>query len=277
MASQTAADTALADLVCAWVEERITGAVPPPLLLLSGAQGIGKSTAMARLARHRTWRIATLSLDDFYLPLADRKALAAAVHPLCATRGPPGTHDLDLLQSVLDELRAAAGDRRTRLPRFDKLADDRAPTTASVDGRVDAILIEGWLMGARPDPAAPRDRPVNALEAEDGDGVWRAWQEAALAEGYRRLFQSADAILHLEAPGWPAVLDWRLQQEAHLLGCAVADLPADRRAWVSRFVQCFERITRRMLAGHRMPGDAIVVDEARWPLGPIRPADTTRT
>ena len=37
-----------------------------------------------------------LSLDDLYLPKAERLRLARDVHPLLATRGVPGTHDVAL-------------------------------------------------------------------------------------------------------------------------------------------------------------------------------------
>ena len=51
--------------------------------------------------------------------------MAARVHPLFATRGPPGTHDLGLLHRLLDRLSGAGPGDRTPLPRFDKLADER--------------------------------------------------------------------------------------------------------------------------------------------------------
>ncbi len=67
---------------------------------LAGLQGSGKSTLAAQLCAALTQRgIATLamSLDDFYFGRGERKRLARDVHPLLATRGVPGTHDLDLL------------------------------------------------------------------------------------------------------------------------------------------------------------------------------------
>src|SRR4051794_14728731 len=69
----------------------------PLLLGLCGAQGSGKSTLAARLAARlgaRGQRAAILSLDDLYLPRAERARLARDVHPLLATRGVPLTHDV---------------------------------------------------------------------------------------------------------------------------------------------------------------------------------------
>src|SRR5690606_8279397 len=98
-----------------------------PVIGIAGAQGCGKTT-LARAAAARLGA-AHLSLDDVYLTKAERQALAREAHPLFAVRGPPGTHDLALLERALAALRAAGADSRTPLPAFDKLADDRAPRT----------------------------------------------------------------------------------------------------------------------------------------------------
>jgi len=41
--------------------------------------------------------VEVLSLDDFYLGHAARLQLARDIHPLLATRGVPGTHDIAFL------------------------------------------------------------------------------------------------------------------------------------------------------------------------------------
>src|SRR5699024_680551 len=72
---------------------------------ISGLQGSGKSTLAAQLARlagERGIRAVVLSLDDAYLDHDERARLARDVHPLLATRGPPGTHDMALATRTLD-------------------------------------------------------------------------------------------------------------------------------------------------------------------------------
>ncbi|HRL23495.1 MAG TPA: kinase [Brevundimonas diminuta] len=221
-----------------------------PLIGIAGAQGSGKTT-LARAAAERLGA-AYLSLDDVYLTGAERQALAREVHPLFAVRGPPGTHDLGLLERTLAALRAAGADSRTPLPAFDKLADDRAPKTdwPVFAGRPSAVLVDGWCLGATPQAEADLAAPVNALEAErDGHGIWRRAANAALAGPYAEAFARFDAVLFLKAPSFDAVLDWRCEQEAGLMGLPPADLPSARRAELALFIQHFERITRHMLAG----------------------------
>lgn len=221
-----------------------------PLIGIAGAQGSGKTT-LARLAAER-FGAAHLSLDDVYLTKAERVLKGRAVHPLFAVRGPPGTHDLKLLEATVAALRAAGPGDRTPLPTFDKLADDRRPENdwPVFAGRPSAVLIDGWCLGATPQADAELAAPINALEREqDGQRVWRRTVNAELAGPYAALFARFDAVLFLKAPSFDAVLDWRCEQEAGLMGLPPADLPPERRAELAVFIQAFERITRSMLAG----------------------------
>src|SRR5690606_964899 len=111
--------------------------------------------------------------------------------------------------------------------------------------------------------------PVNALEAEqDVQGRWRAAANAALAGPYAQPFAGFDAMLFLKAPSFDAVLDWRCEQEAGLMGLPPADLPAARRAELAVFIQYFERITRHMLAGGVRADVTITLDRQRCPFSP---------
>ena len=216
----------------------------PAVIGVAGAQGSGKTT-LARAMAARLGGVA-FSLDDVYLTHAERLALAARTHPLFAVRGPPGTHDLTLATETLNSLRQG---RPTLLPRFDKLADDRAEPVLFA-GKPEVIVIDGWCLGATAQDEAALADPVNGLERdEDRERVWRTAANAALAGPYQAFFGRFDAILHLAAPSFDAVLDWRCEQEAELLGLAPAELPEARRSELARFIQHFERITRHMLAG----------------------------
>ncbi|MDP2260905.1 MAG: kinase [Caulobacter sp.] len=244
------------------IDALAAGREGPVLIGIAGAQGSGKTT-LARAAAARADGVA-LSLDDVYLARAERARLAASTHPLLAVRGPPGTHDLELADAMLDDLLAG---RPALLPRFDKLADDRAePERFAGGARV--VLMDGWCLGATPQADAALARPVNALEREqDPDRIWRGWVNAALASRYQRFFGRFDAIVHLAAPDFDTVLDWRCEQEAGLMGLAPGDLPAERREAIAEFIQHFERITRHMLAGGVAATVTVRLDAGRRVVG----------
>lgn len=244
-------DAGLIDQIGRWIDQRAEAMGqdgPLPILGIAGSQGSGKSTLAKAVAER--FGGASLSLDDVYLTKAERAALAARVHPLFATRGPPGTHDLGLLNRLLDRLQAAGPDDLTPLPRFDKLADDRAAEEdwPVVQGRPRVIVLEGWCLGATPQAEGDLVTPINAMEAhQDVEGEWRRAINAALGQPYARLRARLDALIFLKAPGFDVVLDWRCEQEAGLMGQDAVS--PDRRAALAVFIQHYERLSRHMMTG----------------------------
>ncbi len=240
---------------------------------LCGPQGSGKSTmvsVLARLLSGHGLRVAVLSLDDLYSTRAERQRLALEIHPLLATRGPPGTHDVALGIEVIAHLREG---RPTALPRFDKARDDRRPRREWPQGEagVDVLLFEGWCLGARAEDEAALAAPVNALEREeDREAIWRHHVNAALAGDYAGLFAEIDMLILLRAPSFAAVRDWRLEQEAKLRAAIRSDGPSRVMGpdQVLRFLQFYERTTRQI--DREMPARADIVvalDACREVLG----------
>jgi D-glycerate 3-kinase len=253
----------LAEAIAGWRRE----AMRPIVVGVCGPQGSGKSTlcaVVAALLAARGLRTAVLGIDDLYLPKARRTAMAAAIHPLFQTRGPPGTHDIALGHATLNALTGDGPARDVALPAFDKATDDRRPsdTWRHTTGPVDVVLFEGWCVGARPQASAALAAPVNALEAEeDPTGRWRACIDSALAGPYQTLFARLDRLILLKPPGFDIVYAWRAEQEAKLAAQLDAAPQAGRSAMspdeVRRFVMHYERLTRRILA--EMPARADIV------------------
>ncbi len=228
------------------------------LVAISGCQGSGKSSLAGVLAatlHHLGQRAVAVSIDDFYLGKAERQELARDVHPLLATRGVPGTHDVAWLARTLETVRAGAGE--VEIPRFDKGLDDRAGHERAA---VDVLIVEGWCMGVQPESAARLETPVNALEAdEDADGTWRRWVNEQISCHYLPLWQEIQFWIHLRAPDFSVVRQWR--------GEAEAALPVQQRmseAALTRFVAHYERLTRAQLSQRPAgPGLALALDELR--------------
>lgn len=238
----------------------------PPLIAVVGAQGSGKTT-LARAAAERFGAV-QISVDDVYLTRAERETMARDVHPLFVTRGPPGTHDLGLLQQLIDSLSAAGPDDETLIPDFDKRGDDRRPVKdwRAFRGRPSAILIDAWCLAALPQDAAALADPVNALEADqDPDGGWRRAVNGFLGGACADFIARFDAVLFLRAPSFDVVLDWRCQQEADLLGIPPDALPVAERTRLAGFIQYFERITRHMLTGGVKADVVVQLDRNRLP------------
>jgi D-glycerate 3-kinase len=237
-----------------------------PLIGINGTQGSGKSTAalflkflLESLYSHR---IAVLSIDDFYHSKASRNELSRTVHPLFATRGVPGTHDIDLALKTIEALKHATDGQYVEVPRFDKEHDERRPQTQweHLQGPFSAIILEGWCIGAPPLDEADLDKPMNALERlEDTEGVWRKTYAHFLAGEYQQLFGSIDWLLMLKAPSFAMVYEWRLLQEQKLAQSVehASELLDEKQ--LMHFIQHYQRLTEHCL--RRIPGIADAVIE----------------
>jgi D-glycerate 3-kinase len=231
------------------------------VLGLNGAQGTGKST-LARLLQQLLESVhglhaAIVSLDDIYLTGAERLQRAQTIHPLLATRGVPGTHDVELGIRVLRRLREG---KPIALPRFDKAKDERCPAAAwpKWEGRCDVVIFEGWCVGARPQRGDELKVPINGLERmEDPTGDWRWYVNRELGGHYQALFAELDLLVMLRPPDFDQVYAWREEQEARLRAAGGGSEVMTPTA-VRRFVMHFERLTRFMW--EEMPGraDAVV-------------------
>lgn len=239
-----------------------------PVLGISGLPGSGKSTLARQLAlagKRRDIVVVAMSLDDFYLSWRQRLALAKSVHPLLATRGPPGTHDLALAHVSLDALVRMRPSDVVALPRFDKLLDRRLPPSRWQRIRTPPrlIVLEGWCLGVPPEDKTALAEPINALERnEDGDGRWRQYCNEALRH-YQSLWQRIDRLLVLHAPDFRVIPQWRWQQEL-AMQAARPRANGMSRAQTERFVQLFERVGRQALrALPALAGRVLALDEQR--------------
>ncbi len=241
------------------------------LISINGSQGSGKSTMtlflQLILQQHFKLNTVAVSIDDFYLTRAQRQQLAQQVHPLLATRGVPGTHDLQLALDTMHCLQHCSEQTPCKIPLFDKSIDDRAEPSRwpLVQQPVDVILFEGWCNHAPPASEQALLTPVNELEkCEDSDGVWRRYVNQQLQEYHQQLFDQADSLIFLQIPSFEKVYEWRGLQEHKLKKTASESSQGvmDEQQ-LRRFIQHYERITRACLDGLPHQADVVLkIDDA---------------
>jgi D-glycerate 3-kinase len=230
--------------------------LPPRVIGINGCQGSGKSTLADYLCCMISDKLdipaIALSLDDFYLTKAKRNQLASEVHPLLATRGVPGTHDIQRAIDCIDGLRAG---HETLINRFNKQTDDQVPSKdlQPIREPVGIIILEGWCLGAKPVSKLHLAKPVNRLEEqEDKQGIWRNYVNRSLAGKYQSLFNRVDELIMLQAPSFKTVYQWRLEQEHKMIEQSIQrGLGRPPQAMndqeIQRFIEFFQRITEDVL------------------------------
>lgn len=232
------------------------------LVGVSGCQGSGKTTLaellVLMLRELLGLECVNLSIDDFYLTHAERQALAASVHPLLATRGVPGTHDVQL---ALDTLAALRTPGTVAIPRFNKALDDRAPQAdwPRVQAPVDVIVLEGWCLAIGPQSHEQLEQAINSLEEqEDADGVWRRYVNERIGREYAQLYDAIDYLVMLKAPDFGKVFEWRQNQEDKLAAKSAGQgTRLMSREQLRRFIQHYERITRHGLETLPLKADVV--------------------
>lgn len=250
-----------------WLYKKIHASDAHTFVLgINGAQGTGKSTCADLIRDYLSskydLRVVVLSIDDIYKKRSERDSLGMDVHPLLATRGVPGTHDVELGMRTIAELKSLGPDSQMRIPRFDKSNDDRLPEGKwpAVTGPVDLVIFEGWCVASGASDSGELERPINALERdEDTDTQWRSYVNNKLDTEYRALFDTLDALLFLRAPGFDVVYQWRLEQEHKLRANSGDDakgIMSDEQ--VARFIQFYERITRHNIEHLPEVADAVI-------------------
>ena len=241
------------------------------LVAVNGSQGSGKSTLCAYLEMAISTKygskVLTLSLDDFYLTREQRQKQGEEIHPLLATRGVPGTHDMALLNETLDALLTPGRSEAVPVPRFDKSSDERIAEPEMVAPPINIILLEGWCLGARPESREALLEPINSLEElEDPQGIWRTYVNSVLEKDFLPLYERVDRWVMLQAPGFETVYQWRLEQEHKLaeVWTATSGKRIMSDAQVERFVEFFRRVTQSCLT--QLPDSVdhlYVLDERR--------------
>ncbi len=238
-----------------WIQDRC-GQGSAFVLGVNGAQGSGKSTFCDLLSHILTacgLSTVVLSIDDLYHTRRTRLKMGAEIHSLCAIRGVPGTHDVQMGIELINALKSSQPNQAIAIPRFDKATDDRrcADEFDTVSSPVDVVLFEGWCVGEPPMP--PYDGPYNDRERrEDPEGLWARWSQSHLNNEYQTLNACLDALVMIKVPSMNVVREnrWLQEQKLHAKMSQVADashLPGlMSKMETFDYVDLFERHTEHL-------------------------------
>lgn len=185
----------------------------PIICGIQAHQGCGKTTLcnILRYLLEDIYELKTgfLSIDDLYSTyseLADLKKSDSRFK----YRGPPGTHDLQLGLSTLENVKNSK--INFSLPRYNKSANkglgDRAETGELVKKPIDVFIFEGWFLGA--DPVEEKD-----LEAQQKDKNKLEFQKEInrLLYNYTPLWDYVDYWIVMKPKKYKYSRKWRVQAE----------------------------------------------------------------
>ncbi len=201
-------------------------------------QGAGKSKlgqVIRLLIAAQGFSCISLSIDDFYLPLAERQQLCQN-DPQLIWRGPPGTHDLALIEAVLADLKAG---RATQVPCFDKSLQQGEGDRAGFEPveSVTVVLFDGWCLGYRPLPDAsfePTEQLPPLLHSPEANQFARSCNQRLRA--YEPLWDRLDSLLILRPQDYRYSLAWRQEAERRMHEMGKVGLSEGA---IARFVEYF--------------------------------------
>ncbi|KAL5975195.1 hypothetical protein ACLOJK_031874 [Asimina triloba] len=211
--------------------------IPPLVIGFSAPQGSGKTTlvfALEYLFRVTGRKPATLSIDDFYLTHEDQAKLRKE-NPGNALLEPPSWVDASA-SSMTDDM--VENGMNMKVPRYDKVRrkqllillfygisflplfldgvysdlksaysgkGDRANPSAwpVIEGPLDVVLFEGWMLGFKPLPneAVKAVDPQLEVVNKNLDAYYDSWDK----------FIQAWIVIRIKDPN--CVFEWRLQAE----------------------------------------------------------------
>ena len=230
---------------------------------LSGGQGAGKSTitSILKLIFKKKYGLdlCVFSIDDFYKTKSERIRMSKKIHPLFATRGVPGTHDIKLLNKVIQKLKKKKFNS-VLIPKFDKSKDDRFKKTKwqKIKKKPHIIILEGWCVGAIQQKKSELLRPINIIEKKlDKRLIWRNKVNNLLKNEYKKLFNKIDKLVYLKVPDFNHIFKWRLLQEQKLKLTSKSKKTMSKTQ-IKEFIMFYERITKHMMKNFSKISDLTV-------------------
>lgn len=240
----------------------------PLIQAMLGGQGAGKTTLswiLSQILSVLGYCTLSWSIDDLYKTYADRLQLQQT-DPRLIWRGPPGTHDVELGLTVLEQLRQ--GQSPIAIPRFDKSlhhgAGDR--TVPDVVEQVDIVLFDGWFVGVQPvDPQCCQTAPEPIITEADRAFARDCNQRL---RDYLPLWHQCDRLWVLYLPDYRCSRQWRRQAEQEMRSSGKPGMTDDE---IDAFVNYFWRALHPNLfiAPLTQTADLVIEIQANHALGQV--------
>ncbi|KAG8967554.1 hypothetical protein FRC03_009807 [Tulasnella sp. 419] len=267
----------------------------PLFVGLQGPQGVGKTTLTRKLlstlsSSPNSLNVAILSLDDIYLPHEGlvRVAQSNPQNGLLQGRGQPGTHDVELGESLFKQF--VKNNEDVEIPVFDKSQfngeGDRLSQGIKVKTPVDVVLFEGWSMGFYPlEQEQLRKRYLDVTsskldivpaEPDVAEIVKRHRVDDLLVvneflKGYvEKLYPYFDIFVKIGPPKerpFGAIYGWRLEQEHYMKstngGVGMSDEAV--RHFVDRYIPGYVFFADGVEKGYNTGEDEAVYQVDKYP------------
>lgn len=186
----------------------------PLLILVNGCQGSGKTTfseIIGEILKSEGKKGIQVSIDDYYFDFKTRETLKGA-NPFLKFRGPPGTHDTQLMK---ENFKRILEGKETEVPRFEKGlhggSGDRVKGTV-VKEKLDFLIFEGYLNGFKP---VSKEELKGVLEKmrDEEERKLGIWSNEELRK-YEEVWELFDELIAIIPEDFHYVYEWREEAEA---------------------------------------------------------------
>ena len=198
------------------------------LLGFSALPGCGKTSLghwLEAAAERLGLSLQVMSIDDFYFS-ADALDRSMQGNPWGVPRALPGSHELPLLQSTLEQWSAGGHPRH---PTFDKaLRQGRGDRSGWRTCTADVIVLEGWFVGVRPTDNNGRNNVLSTISLSADEQLACQKVQCEL-QGYLPIWDQLNGLWQLRTLEWNSPEIWKRQQENQMrrtrgAGLSSADL-----------------------------------------------------
>ena len=251
--------------MCFWIAKKASNK-KPYFVGLAGGQGTGKTTISSIikiiLEKYFKLKVFKISIDDFYKTRKERINLSKQIHPMLATRGVPGTHDVQMMLNFFKKVKSKKF-KKIELPNFNKAVDDRFPKKNwyKIKEKPDVIIFEGWCVGAKAELNKTLKRSINSLEkVNDPKLIWRKYVNKQLKKKYKDLYSQLNCMIYLKAKNFSLLQKWRLKQEHKLWLKTKKSFSYNKimsKGDVINFMHTYQRVTENMFK--KMPKYASII------------------